>query len=572
MVKKYISYYKNHLSLFLLDMFASLSIALIDLSVPVIFRIFMDDLIPSVDMSGIIFYSAILIVCLVLTVIFNYIVSYYGHVMGTKIEKDMRQDLFNHFQTMDMKFFTEEQVGKLMSRLVGDLRDISEFAHHGPEDIFISLIMLIGSFIILFTINIPLTLMLLIMLVVMLIFTRIRKNRMSVAFKKTREVHADLNNQISNILSGIGVVKSYTNEEFEKDRFSKFNNQYQCSWDDAYYEMGVFSSVMNLMLKLMMSVVIIVGGVLTIKSKMTPGDFAAFVLYIAYFTSPIKRLVAFFDQYQKGWSGFTRFYDMLQVSDNVISGEKQFSFEKDIVFNNASFTYEDDEVFSKINLEFKKNQSVALVGKTGVGKSTIAKLIPRFYDLSDGELLVDGVNIKEFDLTSLRESIGYVEQDSYIFFGSILDNISYGNTNATFEQVEAAAKLASLDEFVNSLPDKYNTNVGEKGIKLSGGQRQRISLARMFLKNPQILVLDEATSALDNQTESIIQKSIEKLSSNRTSIIIAHRLTTVEHCDKIYLLGENGVVEQGSHLELMENKGDYYDLYMSAIKNGGIFN
>ncbi|MFV0424695.1 MAG: ABC transporter ATP-binding protein [Bacilli bacterium] len=569
MFKKFASYYKNHLCLFLIDMFSAFSIAVIDLIVPIIFRIFMDDAIPNKDMNKVVTFSIMLVICLIFAVIFNYIVSYYGHVMGTKIEKDMRQDLFNHFQGMDMKFFSEEQVGKLMSRLVGDLRDISEFAHHGPEDIFISMIMLVGSFIILATINIPLTLILLVILIVMLIFTRIRKNRMTVAFRNTREVHANLNNQISNILSGIGVVKSYTNEEFEKNRFSEFNGEYQESWDGAYYEMGVFSSVMNLMLKLMMYVVIIVGGVLTIKGKMSAGDLAAFVLYIAYFTSPIRRLISFFDQYQKGWSGFTRFYDMLQVKDEIKDGSKKFkNLEDKIEFKNATFAYEKEKVFDNLNIEVAKNTSVALVGKTGVGKSTIAKLVPRFYDLTSGEILIDGNNIKEFTLKSLRENIGYVEQDSYIFFGTILENILYGNPDASFEEVVNAAKLASLDEFVGTLPEKYNTNVGEKGIKLSGGQRQRVSLARMFLKNPDILVLDEATSALDNQTEAMIQKSIEYLSENRTSIIIAHRLTTVEHCDTIYLLGEDQIIEKGSHSELMDKKGAYYELYMSALKKG----
>lgn len=571
MYKKFVSYYKNHFGLFFLDMFCAFSIAVIDLITPIIFKIFMDDAIPNKSMDKVWIFTFVLVGFLILSVVFNYIVSYYGHVMGTRIEKDMRQDLFNHFQGMDMKFFSEEQVGKLMSRLVGDLRDISEFSHHGPEDIFISAVMLIGSFIILATINVYLTLILLLILVVMLLYTRIRKSRMTVAFRKTREVHANLNNQISNILSGMSVVKSYTNEDFEKNRFSTFNCEYQKSWDGAYFEMGVFTSVMNFMLKLMMFVVIIVGGILTIENKMSAGDLAAFVLYIAYFTSPIKRLVSFFDQYQKGWSGFSRFYEMLQIKDTVKSGDEQFTdFENKIELRNVDFAYENEYVFKNLNIEVEKNKSIALVGKTGVGKSTIAKLIPRFYDVTDGEILIDGKNIKDFDLVSLRENIGYVEQDSYIFFGTILENILYGNPDATFEEVKASAKLASLDEFVESLPDKYDTNVGEKGIKLSGGQRQRVSLARMFLKNPKILVLDEATSALDNQTEALIQKSIEYLSENRTSIIIAHRLTTIEHCDVIYLLGKDCILEKGSHEELMQKRGAYYELYMSAINKGEI--
>ncbi|MFV0499860.1 MAG: ABC transporter ATP-binding protein [Bacilli bacterium] len=569
MFKKFASYYKNHLKIFLLDMFCALGIAVIDLLVPIIFRIFMDDAIPNQNYDKLLNYSIVLVICLVLAVIFNYIVSYYGHVMGTRIEKDMRQDLFNHFQGMDMKFFSESQVGKLMSRLVGDLRDISEFSHHGPEDIFISAIMLVGSFIILATINVLLTFILLLILVIMLVITYVRKNRMSKAFRNTREVHANLNSQISNILSGIGVVKSYTNEEFEKERFLHFNGEYQESWDGAYYEMGVFTSIMHLMLKLMMYVVIILGGYLTMRGNMSIGDLAAFILYIAYFTSPIRRLIGFFDQYQKGWSGFTRFYEMLQVKDKIKDGEKEFiDFNEKINIKNASFSYDEEVIFSNLNIDIKKNSSVALVGKTGVGKSTIAKLIPRFYDLTSGEILIDNSNIKNFTLKSLRKQIGYVEQDSYIFFGTILENILYGNPKASYEEVVEASKLASLDDFINTLPDGYNSHVGENGVRLSGGQRQRVSLARMFLKNPKILVLDEATSALDNQTEVLIQKSIEQLSENRTSIIIAHRLTTVEKCDTIYLLGKDKILEKGSHQELMDRKGEYYELYMSALKEG----
>ncbi len=569
MLRKFVGYYKNHLGLFILDMSCSVSKAIIDLLTPLVVKIFVDSALPVNDTSLMLKLAIFLIISLVLTVVLNYVVSYYGHVMGTKIERDMRQELYEHFQSMDVKFFTEEQTGKLMSRLVGDLRDISEFSHHGPEDIFISVVMLTGSFIILFTLNVPLTLILLLIVIVMLIFTRSRRNKMSAAFRKTREFHADLNGQIANSLSGISVTKSYTNEEFEKQNFFKSNLAYQDSWSEAYQQMGIFSSVMYFMLKLMIVVVLIIGGYLTLDNQITVGDLATFTLYITYFTGPLNRLISFFDQYQKGWSGYRRFYDMLQVDDEIKSGTRIFEdFENIIEFRNACFSYEDSDILKNFNVKIAKNSNVALVGKTGVGKSTIAKLIPRFYDLTDGELLFDGVNIKEFDLSSLRSNIGYVEQDSYIFFGTILDNILYGNPNASYKEVLEAASLASLDEFVETLPNKYDTVVGEKGIKLSGGQKQRISLARMFLKNPSILVLDEATSALDNKTELLIQKSIEKLSVNRTSIIIAHRLTTIENCDMIYLLDENGIAESGTHKDLMVKQGLYYEMYMSALNKG----
>ncbi len=565
MFRSFVRYYRNHLKLFLLDMSCATAIAIIDLSIPLMVKIFIDDAIPNNNYDLMKIIIIIAFIFLILSVVFHYIVSYYGHVMGTRIEKDMRQDLFEHFQKMDTKFFSEEQVGKLMSRLVGDLRDISEFSHHGPEDIFISFVMLIGSFIVLSTVNVVLTLILIVIVVIMVFFTRLRRVKMTKAFKKTREVHAELNSQIENSLSGISVVKAYTNEGYEKRRFANANNTYQGSWDRAYYEMGVFNSFMEFMLKFMTVIVITVGGFLAINGRMSTGELAAFILYISYFTSPLKRLISFFDQYQKGWSGFRRFFDMLQVEDEIKSGDLVFDkLESDIVFDNISFKYEDDYIVKDFNIEVKRNTSVALVGKTGVGKSTLAKLVPRFYDVNDGAILINNHNVKDYSLESLRSKIGYVEQDSYIFFGTILENIMYGRPDATFEEVREAAKKASLEEFIMTLEEGYDTQVGARGIKLSGGQKQRISLARMFLKNPEILVLDEATSALDNKTELLIQGSIEKLSENRTCLMIAHRLTTVENCDLIYVLGETGIIESGTHDELMNKKGEYYEMYISA--------
>ncbi len=570
MLKTFISYYRRHLGLFILDMGSATSLAVINLMVPYIVGLLIDDMIPNGNKTGMITLSVLILVLALLSPLLTFIVSYFGHVMGTKIERDMRIDLFKHFQKMDSKFFTNKRIGELMSRLIGDLRDISEFAHHGPEDLFISLIMLIGSLAVLFTVSWLLTAVIFIILVLTLIFAGSRRKKMSKAFANTRKYQADLNSQTENSLSGVSVTKSYTSEEYEINRFSNSSLNYQRSWGGAYFQAGVFSSVVTLGIKLMLALTLVIGTYLAANKTITPGQLATFILYISFFTAPIKSLMSFVDQYQKGWSGFSRFYEMLQVKDEVITGDKEFKSVSDkIEFKGIEFRYDHDtKILSDFTLDIHKNESVAIVGKTGVGKSTIAKLIPRFYDVTKGQILIDGVDIKDYSIKSLRGNVGYVEQDSYIFFGTIKDNILYGDLDATDEELIEAAKKASLDEFVNELPNKYDTIVGDRGIKLSGGQKQRISLARIFLKNPSVLVLDEATSALDNKTELAVQRSIEKLSENRTSLIIAHRLTTIENCDKICLVDENGISEMGTHEQLMSLKGKYFDMYTSAIKQG----
>ncbi len=568
MKKKFISYYRKHLGLFTLDMLCALVIALIELSIPFIVGIIIDDAVMNRDTNLVFKFGTLLGILIIIDFIMRFIVTYYGHMMGTRIEKDMRYDLFMHFQKMDIKFFTNEKVGRLMNRLVGDLRDISEFAHHGPEDIFLSLVMLIGSFVVLFSINSLLTLLLLAILLGMMIFTVLRRHKMMDAFRETRIYQAELNSQVENSLSGMAVMKAYTNESYELNKFEESNFDFQQSWVGAYFQMGIFNSTMNFALKIITVLTVVFGGYLAINAHISYGNYASFILYVTYFTAPLKTLISFFDHLQKGYSGFERFYEMILKDDEVKSGDLSFTkFEKDISFVDASFKYEDELIFNKLSFTILKNESVALVGKTGVGKSTIAKMLPRFYDLTTGELLIDGCNIKNYKLDELRQKIGYVQQDAHIFYGTIKENILYGNVNASDDEVRVAAKLAHLDEFVESLPKKYETEVGERGLKLSGGQKQRLSLARIFLKNPDILVFDEATSALDNETEKFIQKSIAKLSENRTTLIIAHRLTTIKNVDKIYLLGDDGFIEVGSHDELMANKHEYYHLYMAALKN-----
>lgn len=565
MLKLFISYYKKHLRLFILDMLCASLFALVNLVTPYIVGVLIDDAIPSKNMEAIVTLSIVIVCFAFLSPIFRFIITYYGHMMGTKIERDMRIDLFKHLQRMDSKFFVDKRVGELMSRIIGDLRDISEFSHHGPEDLFLSILMIFGSLIIMITISPLLTLVIFILLLLTIFASGSRRKKMSKAFSKTRVSQADLNNQTENSLSGIAVVKSYTNEDFEIDRFVNTSFKYQDSWSEAYFESGVFSFFVVLGTKLILSLTLVFASVLAYRGYMTVGEVATFVLYITFFTGPINSLMSFVDQYQKGWSGFKRFYEILQVDDKIKGGSVEYvGLKESIVFKNVSFEYEEEKVIKNFSLEIPKNRSVALVGKTGVGKSTIAKLLPRFYDVTSGSVCIDGINIKDYDIQGLRDGIGYVEQDSYIFYGTILENILYGRPDASFEQVKEAAKLASLDEFIDSLEQGYNTDVGAKGIKLSGGQKQRLSLARMFLKQPDVLVLDEATSALDNKTELQVQKAIEKLCKNSTSLIIAHRLTTIENCDEICLLDENGIVERGTHEQLMDLKKEYYEMYMSA--------
>ncbi len=565
MLKLFVSYYKRHYGLFFLDMTSATLLAMVNLTTPYIIGLIIDDAIPNHDIEQIKIYSLVIVLLMLLVPVLVFIISYYGHMMGTKIERDMRIDLFNHLHTLDNKFFVNKRIGELISRIVGDLRDISEFAHHGPEDLFLSILMIVGSLIIMLTISPLLTGVIFLLVVFTIVTTMGRRKRMANAFSETRVYQADLNSQAENCLSGISVVKSYANEEFEKQRFAGVSEGYQQSWARAYYQVGWFAAVIEFGLKITLAAAIVLGAYLAYNNHISAGQVSTFVLYVVFFQGPINKLTAFVDQYLKGFSGFKRFYEVMQLNGEIASGDVEYTqLQDEIELRNVGFSYGGEAVLDDISIKVKKNSSVALVGKTGVGKSTIAKLLPRLYDVSSGELLIDGVNIKDYTLGSLRNNIGYVEQESYIFYGTIKENILYGKPDATFEEVVRASKLASLDEFVNTLEDGYETSVGSKGMKLSGGQRQRISLARMFLKDPDILVLDEATSALDNKTEVLIQNAIDRLSKSCTSIIIAHRLSTIEKCDEIVVLDETGIVERGTHSELMELKGEYYEMHLRA--------
>lgn len=572
MFKKFISYYRNHLGLFIIDMIAALIMAGIDLLYPSFTRTFMNDYIPNSNVSAMISVSILLLILFIIRLICNHIVNYWGHIMGCRMEFDMRQDLFKKFQTLNFSYYDENKTGVIMSRLVGDLRDITELAHHGPEDIFISLIMIIGSFIILFNINALFTLLIFPIILLIIIFSLWRRNAMMIGFRRTRQTQGEINAQIESSIGGIRLTKSFANEDYEYQKFTENNERYAASWNNALFQMSVFQSGNNFLIDLLNLALLIIGGLLVYQGSITFGDFTAFLLYVNFLIKPIQRLINFMQQFQTGMAGFERFYEIMLLEPKIKSEPKSLELKNPkgkIQFNHVNFKYEanDGHVLTDFNITIEPGKKIALVGESGVGKSTISLLIPRFYDVTSGEILIDDTNIKNYDLDSLRKNIGHVQQDVYIFYGNIRDNILYGNPEATEEEMIAAAKKARIHDFIMSLEHGYDTTVGERGVKLSGGQKQRIAIARVFLKNPTILILDEATSALDNITEMLIQEALDELTVGRTTIIIAHRLSTVKKADEILVLTKDGISERGTHQELIEANGYYAKLYQSQFKN-----
>ncbi len=572
MLKTFISYYKNHMGLFILDMFAAFSMAAIDLIYPSFTSTFIDKLIPSRNVSAMLTLLAILFFLFLIRLVLSYIVNYYGHVMGTRMERDMRLDLFKKIQTLNFSYFDNNKTGVIMSRLVGDLRDIAELAHHGPEDLFISLVMIIGTFIILFNVNATFTLLIFPIIIVMIIFSVWRRKKMMQGFRDVRVTHAEINAQIESSLGGVRLTQSFTNEDYELQKFEVNNSSYSDAWGGAYKQMGIFSSGNNFFIDILNLTMLGLGGYFIYTGSLTFGEFTGFLLYINFLVQPIRRLINFMQQFQTGIAGFERFYELMNVQPSITSNEATTSLvnpQGDISFNHVSFNYDGHErhVLKDFNVTIPKGKKVALVGESGVGKSTISLLIPRFYDVTSGEIKIDGQNIKNYDLLSLREAIGHVQQDVYIFYGTIKDNILYGKPTATDEDIYNAAKKAHIHEFIMSLEHGYDTLVGERGVKLSGGQKQRIAIARVFLKDPAILILDEATSALDNITELSIQEALNELTIGRTCIIIAHRLSTVKQADEILVLGREGIVESGTHEDLIQNSGYYADLYKAQFTN-----
>ena len=567
--KKFFYYYKPYKKLFAADMFFACLAAAITLIIPLIIRYITNDVIyraPDESLHTIFMLSGVMLILILIEFFSNFFITNYGHMMGAKMEYDMRNEIFGHYQKLSFSFFDNQKVGQLMSRVTNDLFEISELFHHGPEDLVISIIKLIGSFTILLTINWRLALTAFAIVPIMLVYAFYFNIQMKRIFLKNRARIADINAQIEDNLSGIRVVKSFANEEIEMDKFKVGNDNFLESKKENYKYMGLYHSGLTAFTTLITVIVIAAGAVFITKSIISITDLITFLLYINNFTEPIKKLINFTEQFQNGVSGYTRFLEMLSIHPDIVdkpdAGEL-VNAKGDILFRNVSFHYEDhtEMVLSNLNLHVKPGEYVALVGTSGVGKSTLCSLIPRFYEVSDGQILIDGTDIRNFTLKSLRNNIGIVQQDVYLFTGSVMDNIRYGRPDATEAEIVAAARNANAHDFIMSLPDGYDTYIGQRGIKLSGGQKQRLSIARVFLKNPPILIFDEATSALDNESEKVVQESLEKLARNRTTFVIAHRLSTIRNAEKILVLTEDGIAESGSHEQLLAEGGIYADLY-----------
>ena len=568
-LKKFIHYYGPYKTVFFIDLLCAAIISLVDLAYPQILRsatktLFTQD--KAIILQALPWIAIGLFMMYVIQSFCKYYVSCQGHIMGAKMERDMRQELFEHYEELSFSYYSQNNSGQMMSKLVSDLFDISEFAHHGPENLFISLVKIIGSFIFLFLINKKLALPLIVLVILMFLFSFRQNQKMQRTFMENRKKIGDVNASLQDTLSGIRVVQSFTNEEIEKEKFQKSNHAFLVSKKDNYRCMGEFMSSNLFFQGMMYLVTLVYGGYLIANNEMSAADLAMYALYIGIFISPIQILVELMEMMQKGLSGFRRFLDVMETEPEIQDAPDAVEL-KDVkgrvCYEDVSFHYSDDEttVLSHVSIEIPAGKSVALVGPSGGGKTTICSLLPRFYDVTGGRVTVDGQDIRSLTLKSLRSQIGVVQQDVYLFSGSIRDNIAYGKPDATEEEIIEAAKCANIHDFIMELPDQYDTFVGERGARLSGGQKQRISIARVFLKNPPILILDEATSALDNESERWIQHSLEELSKNRTTITIAHRLSTIKNADEIIVITENGITERGTHETLLEKNGIYAGYY-----------
>ena len=571
-LKKFIHYYGPYKTVFFIDLLCAAIISLVDLAYPQILRsatktLFTQD--KAIILQALPWIAIGLFMMYVIQSFCKYYVSCQGHIMGAKMERDMRQELFEHYEELSFSYYSQNNSGQMMSKLVSDLFDISEFAHHGPENLFISLVKIVGSFIFLFLINKKLALPLIVLVILMFLFSFRQNQKMQRTFMENRKKIGDVNASLQDTLSGIRVVQSFTNEEIEKNKFQKSNHAFLVSKKDNYRCMGEFMSSNLFFQGMMYLVTLVYGGYLIANNEMSAADLAMYALYIGIFISPIQILVELMEMMQKGLSGFRRFLDVMETEPEIKDAPDTVEL-KDVkgrvCYEDVSFHYSDDEatVLSHVSIEIPAGKSVALVGPSGGGKTTICSLLPRFYDVTDGRITVDGQDIRSLTLKSLRSQIGVVQQDVYLFSGSIRDNIAYGKPDATEEEIIEAAKCANIHDFIMELPDQYDTFVGERGARLSGGQKQRISIARVFLKNPPILILDEATSALDNESERWIQHSLEELSKNRTTITIAHRLSTIKNADEIIVITENGIAERGTHETLLEKNGIYAGYYNIA--------
>ncbi len=566
MLKRFIRYYKPHLPLFIFDMISAVIVAVCNLFYPTIAKNVVNGFSEEgFTLDYIVFNAVLLLIVYIIKAFFQYVIGYYGHVIGVRMQKDMRRDLFAKYEKLPFSYFDTHKTGDLLSRLTSDLFDVSELAHHGPENVFLAVLMLLGSFIILSRINLTLTLIMFAVIPFIVLFTVLSRKRMRRAMRASRLKMSEINSTLENSITGIRETKAYVAEAHEMEKFDRVNSMFAHHRSEAMFSLGFFDSIMQFLSDLLYLVVIFVGGIFLFNGKIDAGEFTAFVLYISMFLNPIHRFVALFEQLQEGMSGFTRFCDILDEPEEIDDGEIEISEVRgDIAFEDVSFGYSGDDgefVISSLDLHIDAGKTLALVGPSGGGKTTLCNLIPRFYEVSEGKITLDGVDIRDITLESLRRNIGIVSQTVFLFDGTVRDNIAYGAGNVSDDEVIAAAKRANIHDFISTLKNGYDTEVGERGVRLSGGQRQRIAIARVFLKNPKLLILDEATSALDNATEMLIQESLTELSRGRTVIVVAHRLSTVKNADEIVVVDKNGIVERGTHDELIEKDGEYKKLY-----------
>lgn len=567
MLKKFISYFKPYKKLFYLDLLVASIATICDLIYPMMTRTLVNDSIPNRNIKIIVIFAVVLMILYLIKAACTYFMQYWGHLLGVGMQADMREDMFKHLQQLPNSYFDNNRTGDLMSRMINDLMEISELAHHGPEDLFISIIMLVGSFTVLCTINVPLTLIVFVFVPFIVLFTWKKRDKMNNAFMETRVETSDVNSTLENSLAGIRISKAFIANKYEEEKFCKDNLKFKEARRKSYKVMAEYFSGVNFGVDILDYIVLIAGGLFTYYKIIKLGDLFAYLLYIKLFTQPIKKLVNFMEQYQSGMTGFKRFVAIMNedkekekenaIDLKVVKGE--------IVFDNVSFSYEDNKILDGLSLVIEAGKMLALVGPSGGGKTTFCNLIPRFYDIESGDIRIDGISIYDFKLHSLREKIGIVQQDVFLYTGTIKENISYGKKGATMEEIVDAAKKSNIHEFITTLPNGYDTFIGERGVKLSGGQKQRISIARVFLKNPPILILDEATSALDNTTEFLIQKSLEELCAGRTTIVVAHRLSTIKNADEIVVLTDKGIEERGNHDELINSGGVYSELNKYAV-------